>query len=146
MRIRGMTPGTRSSAVSLDEWDRAVTAMLQAAVTYGELDDRLQRQRAWLAANGDDERFVSRNRTMHRTFLERNQAAIRMMDLAERVSALHRVLPPGSRDGLAALVGHELWPYCPNRWALTAARMKSTDIFDVAFHVLADRRAEEEAA
>lgn len=144
VRIRGRSTASAPTA-TVDQWDRAVGLMLAAAVRYGELDERYQKQRAWLAANRTHPKWTERQRQERQTWHQRNQAATHMMNLAEGVSRVQAGLPFDSRAGLGVLLGHELAPYLPNALAMTAARLRTDDLFHVAFHLLADARAEEES-
>lgn len=132
LRIRGRDP----AATTVDQWDRAMTALLETAVAYGRATERVRRQRAWLAEHPDDPRYVARRQTAHRTLVARNELGGRMMDQAERVNALQRGLPAASRDGLGALLGGELTPYLANALAMAAARLQTTDLFAVMAAVL----------
>ena len=144
VRIRGST-AEDAATTTVDQWDRLVNAMLAAAVRYGELDERHRKRTAWLAENQGDPRWLERKRQTHEAWQQRNQAAVHMMNLAEGVGRCQACLPAGSRAGLGALLGLDLTPYLGNRLAMTAARLGSTDLFAVAFQVLADLRAEDEA-
>lgn len=140
LRIRGRSidqPGT------VDQWDRLLTAMLREAVTYGELDEKYRARKAWLSTNQEHPQWIERNRQTNATWHQRNEAVRRMMDTAEAIGRYQASLPAVSRDGLSALLGHELTPYAAHRLALTAARLQSTDVFAIVATWLMDEDAEE---
>lgn len=130
----------------LDAWHAALTRMLELAVRYGELDALVIKRQAWLEANPWHERHDERHALMWQATRERNLIGGRMMDEADALDRIQYQLPERMIDGLAALIGHPLWPGVPGRWAMTAARIQSTDIFRIARTVLADLRAEQEEA
>ena len=139
-----LTAGGRSAAprqapigATVQAWDALVTRLLEAAVEYGRLDALLAKRRAWCADNWHAPRIGEREQETHFTLLARNTAAGRAMDLAEELSRLHRQLPPGVRDGLEALIGHELWEYVPQRWVMAAKASQSTDLYGIVFRATA---------
>lgn len=123
-----------------------MTAMLAEAVTYGKLDSKVKAQKAWLAKHQDHPAWIDRKRIEMRTWHARNEAVRRMMDAAEAIGRMQASLPAASRDGLGALLGHELTPYLPQRLALTAAAVGTTDVFAIVARWLRDEQAEEERA
>lgn len=149
VRIRGTALNRAPpQTATVDQWDRLMTAMLTEAVTYGRLDKQTRAQKAWFAnpENDDHPDWIDRKRVAMRTWHARNEAVRRMMDLAERLSALHRALPDESRAGLSALLGHELTEYLPQSLAMAAANMGSDDVFAVASRWLMKERADDERA
>lgn len=134
-----LTAGGRAQAVrttTVDQWDRAMTTLLELAVAFGKLDALYRKRKAWCDANWGASNLIEREQATQLTFVERNAAAGRMMDQAERVSRLQRDLPDEKRDGLGVLLGGELTPYLANALAMAAARLQTTDLFAVMAAVL----------
>lgn len=144
VRIRGRSTESAPTG-TVDQWDRLLTAMLTEAVTYGKWDEKVKARKAWLAENQDHPLWIERNRQAQQAWHKRNEAVRRMMDAAEVIGRYQASLPAVSRDGLSALLGHELTPMVPHRLALTAARLQSTDVFAIVATWLMDEDAEEAA-
>lgn len=138
-------PNPNDPHLLLDRWHAALTRMLELAIGYGELDRLTKKRAAWCEANPWDDRFDERHNAMWATRRERNQRAGMLMDLAADMSRLQGQMPAGMINGLSALIGHPLWPYCGQRWAIAAAWMQTTDIFAIARQVYAELRTADEA-
>ena len=141
VRIRGRST---EHATTVHQWEQLLTTMLQAAIRYGKLKAKVEQQQAWLNANPDHPLWLERRKKERQTWRTWNAAVNQTQDTAEALSRLQAGLPADSRSGLAALLGHELWPYAPNRWAMVAAKIQSDDIFAIAARVMMEERAEDE--
>lgn len=126
------------------EWRATLTRMLERAIRYGELDRLAKKRQAWVEANPWHERHDERHALMWATRQERNELGGQIADDCGALSRMQGRLPPAAIDELEALVGHLLFPYVSQRWAVTAARLQTARIDRIAFHVLADLRAEDE--
>lgn len=145
-RPRSPQTHARTPAAILDRWHSILTGMLELAVKYGELDDLVLKRRRWLAANPFHDLHDERHTAMWHTTIERNVLAGTIMDRCADLSRLQGEMPPGMVDGLAALLGHPLWPFAGQRWAMAAARMQSTDLFDIAMRVYVETNDDQERA
>lgn len=122
----------------LNKWHLILTQLLEHAVRYGELDDLVQKRRAWLTDNPFHEKHDERHALMWAATIERNEVGGLVMDLAAELSLLQRDMPPKMVNGIEALMGHVLFPYAGQKWAMAAARWPKhddappPDIFDVA--------------
>jgi hypothetical protein len=134
----------------LNRWHLILTQMLEHAVKYGELDDLVQKRRAWLADNPFHEKHDERHAAMWQTAMERNEVGGHVMDLAAELSRIQRDMPADMVNGIEALMGHELFPYAGQKWAMAAARWPKhddappPDIFDVASWVSMELTAADE--
>lgn len=135
-------PPVVTTAQLVDRWHRALTAMLELAVEYGRLDALAEKRRQWCEQNQWHELHDERYAAMWLTTQERNEAGGRMMDKADELCRVQGKFPERTIEGLAALMGHPLWPAVGQRWAFTAARMQTRDIFDIAAVVMMDLVAE----
>lgn len=135
-------PPVITTAQLIDRWNAALTAMLTLAVDYGRLDTLATKRRQWCDQNPWHELHDERHAAMWLTTQERNEAGGKMMDLADELAHIQSQLPQHTIDGLSALMGHPLYPQVGQRWALTAARMQTADIFDIAAVVMMELVAE----
>jgi hypothetical protein len=138
-------PNPADPAVLLNNWHLALTRMLELAVRYGELDNLVAKRRVWLAEHPFHEKHAERHAAMWSTAMERNELGGRVMDLCAELSRLQGQMPAGMVDGIGALLGHPLFPYAGQKWAMAAARIRTTDIFDVASWVSMEVRQNSEA-
>jgi hypothetical protein len=125
-------PSTIDPAILLDRWHALLTSMLTLAVRYGELDALVAKRRAWLADNPFHDLHAERHTLMWQLTITRNEVGGKVMDQCAELSRLQGQMPAGMVDGIGALVGHPLFPYAGQKWAMAAARTRSTDIFDLA--------------
>lgn len=125
---------TKSRGATVHDWDALVTRMLEHAVAYGRLDALYQKRKAWCDEHWDHDQIRQREDATYLTLLERNETAAKAMDLADALTRMHASLPPNLRNGLEALMGHELWPMVPQQWLMAAKETQSTDIAVIVFH------------
>lgn len=126
-------PKAAPRGATVQEWDALVTRMLTLAVEYGRLDALYEKRKAWCADNWHHEHIRKREDATHLTLLERNETAAKAMDCAEALTRMHQHLPPDLRNGLEALMGHELWPNVPQQWLMAAKETRSSDIAVIVF-------------
>lgn len=132
-------------SVLLQNWEATLTTMLEHARRYHDLDALVAKRRAWLTDNPFHALHDERHAAMWLTTQDRNTVGATMMDAAENLSRLQQQLPPDTVDGLSALLGHPLWPYLGQLWAMAVRRMprqQPIDMFAVAAWVVMEWTAE----
>ena len=136
----------RSQVQVLDEWDRAVRAMLAAAVASGPRRERVKKMSAWLEDNPFHEKHGERHHQYWREKMESNEEDANLMDMTIRVSRLQGEMTAETLYGLGALVGVELYPNIGQMWARYAQRLATHDVFEITRSWLIEQRKEEQAA
>jgi hypothetical protein len=138
----------KQPAAILERWEATLSAILEHARRYHDLDALVAKRRAWLTANPFHDLHDERHAAMWLTMQDRNTAGAKMMDAAEHLSRLQQQMPADTVDGLGALLGHPLLPYAGQLWAMAVRRMprqQPIDMFAVAAFVVMEWRAHSEA-
>lgn len=150
IRAGGQTVDTskpvRGQATILDEWDRAVRAMLAAAVASGPGRERVKKMRAWIEANPFHDKYNERHEQYWFEKMAANEEDAKLMDMTARVSRLQGEMSEETLYGLGALVGIELYPNISQMWARYAQRLATHDVFEITRQWLVDQRKEDVAA
>lgn len=126
------------------EWNALLDRMLARAVVLGEHNELVEKRRAWCRDHPFHDKIAEREEQTHFAMLDRNKIAGEVMDMTVTMCRLQTEMKQGELDMFTALTGAPIFPHLGNVWAMTAARLKTTNIYWIAREVLLVMDANEE--